>query len=172
MRVFMLVVLSLLSCNKDKEVRKDGVNIPISKQSKLIDNHKKITTDTLVIKLEKLRYKIFDIRTIENNIDKRFLIVSNNKDKHIINLPTGEDYMGFSVNSIKDIGDGFEISIELGNYYYAKNFQFKYEKELFYLKKIETYSIDYKNENRKKEEIVILEKPISIDEFYIDEFIK
>jgi hypothetical protein len=129
-----------------------------------------IGSDTLVIQLKKINFSLLDVRL--NDVDKReLIIVKNNSIQHKMNLLTGEDYMGFSINYIKDIGQGFEISTEFGKFYISRNFQFTYQNNSFFLTKIETHSIDYRNNNKKKEEIKIIEKPISIDEFRMEDFI-
>ena len=126
---------------------------------------------TSFIKLKKLDFNLFDIRF--NNASKRKLVVvKNNSVKHKIKLLTGEDFMGFSVNWIKDIGNGFEISIEFGKNYISRNFQFTYQNSSFFLTKIETHLIDYNNNNSKKEEVEIIEIPINIDDFRLEDFIK
>lgn len=80
--------------------------------------------------------------------------------------------MGFSVNWIKDLGNGFEVSIEFGKNYISRNFQFTYQNNSFFLTKIETHLIDYKNNNSKKEEVEIIVIPINIDDFRLEDFIK
>lgn len=103
---------------------------------------------------------------------RELVVVKNNSVKHKIKLLTGEDYMGFSVNWIKDIGNGFEVSVEFGKNYITRNFQFTYQNSSFFLTKIETHLIDYNNKNSKKQEVKIIEIPINVDDFRLGDFIK
>lgn len=177
MKYFMFLFLLTTSCVKKQEniepklTHKKIVDknvITKSAENKVVEI---IENDTSFIKLKKLDFNLFDIRF--NNASKRKLVVvKNNSVKHKIKLLTGEDFMGFSVNWIKDIGNGFEISIEFGKNYISRNFQFTYQNSSFFLTKIETHLIDYNNNNSKKEEVEIIEIPINIDDFRLEDFIK
>ena len=124
----------------------------------------------MVVFLKKINYKLLDVSYID--IEKRILFIQkDNVIIHKINLLTQDDYDGFAVNWIKDIDDGFEISIELGKYYYERNFQFIFENNSFFLKKLETKSVDYKNNNKEKESIKIINSSVNIDAFDINNFI-
>jgi hypothetical protein len=177
MKYFIFLLLLITSCVKKQEnieqkiIYKQVVNknvITKSAKNKVVEI---IENDTSFIKLKKLDFNLFDIRF--NNVGKRELVVvKNNSVKHKIKLLTGEDFMGFSVNWIKDIGNGFEVSIEFGKNYISRNFQFTYQNNSFFLTKIETHLIDYKNNNSKKEEVEIIVIPINIDDFRLEDFIK
>jgi hypothetical protein len=118
--------------------------------------------------LQKINCKLLDI-SYNDNEKRELLIQKESVITHKINLLTQDDYDGFSINWIKDIGNGFEISTEFGKYYYERNFQFIYENNSFYLKKIVTKSIDYKNNNEEKESVKIMNSPVNIDN---NDFIK
>jgi hypothetical protein len=173
----MFLLLLITSCEKKQEnieqkiTLKQVVNKNVSTKSNEDKVVEIIENDTSFIKLKKLDYDLFDIRF--NNMGKRELVVvKNNSVKHKIKLLTGEDYMGFSVNWIKDIGNGFEVSVEFGKNYISRNFQFTYQNSSFFLTKIETHLIDYNNNNSKKQEVKIIEIPINVDDFRLGDFIK
>lgn len=173
----MFLLFLITSCvNKQENIEKkithkQAVNKNVVTKSAVNKVAEIIENDTSFIKLNKLNYNLFDIRF--NNLFKRELVlVKNNFVKHKIKLLTGEDFMGFSVNWIKDIGNGFEVSIELGKNYISRNFKFTYQNNSFFLTKIETHLIDYNNNNNIKEEVKIIENPINIDDFRLEDFIK
>lgn len=170
MRLYFLIFVVLISCMKNKK-QENIEKVVVHKQGDIkkpiIDT---IENDTTIIRLKEIDFNLLDVRL--NNVDKReLIIVKNNSVKHKIKLLTGDDYMGFSINHIKDIGKGFEISIEFGKFYYERNFEFIYQNNSFFLTKIETHSIDYKNNNSKKEDIKIIESPVSIEDFKMEDFI-
>ena len=178
MKVYFLIFIVLNSCienNKQENTETTTAHKQIINKAVIVKPVKKevievIENDTLVIQLKEINFSLLDVRL--NDVDKRELIILKNTTvQHKMKLLTGEDYMGFSVNWIKDIGQGFEISIEFGKFYISRNFQFTYQNNSFFLTKIETHSIDYKNNNNKKEEVKIIEKPINIDDFRMEDFI-
>ncbi len=176
MKIYILIFIFLISCmNKKNQENTRSYKVGVDKLFTAKPNKKKVVklikNDTLVILLKRIKYKLLDIRL--NNVSKRELVIlKNNSIKHKIKLLTGEDQMGFSINWIKDIGQGFEISVEFGKYYFERNFEFIYENNSFYLTKIETFSIDYKNNNNIKKENNVFDKSINIDDFRMENFIK
>ena len=82
---------------------------------------------------------------------------------------------GFSVNWVKEIENGFEISIEYGSrYYHEKKFEFSYKNNSYYLTQIYTEAFDKFNTSKNAELKKSLEKvnpSLHIDKFKLDEFI-
>lgn len=126
--------------------------------------------DTNIIELNEIGYLLLDIYNDEVN-KRELVILYDDIKQNTVFLCTGEDYMGFSVNWIKEIQNGFELSIELGKYYYERNFQFVMIDSSFYLKSIQTKSIDYSNDNRGLEELIQLEDPIHINGFRLEDYL-
>ena len=179
MKIYILSFFLFLSClnNKSEEnltkVKSIDTKIKINKVQKksIVSVNAESKNDTLIIILQKINCKLLDISYNDN--EKRVLLIQKESViTHKINLLTQDDYDGFSINWIKDIGNGFEISTEFGKYYYERNFQFIYENNSFYLKKMVTKSIDYKNNNEEKESVKIMNSPVNIDNFDINDFIK
>jgi hypothetical protein len=184
---FIIILLLFLSC-KDKKVNENvelkkidkTKSIVVKKEEKFtertskINVDKSIQNDTLIIELHKLNYKLLDI--ILNNSDDRILLVQKGRVTQskidILSQEGRNSVFGFAVNWIKEIDNGFEISIEYGSrMYHHKDFQFIYENNTFYLKKIKITTFDKFHPEKFYDTIEVLKKPLNIDDFNMKDFI-
>ncbi len=187
MKIICLIFTLLVSpCNQlnKKSKSEEGIDSEqIANQKKIIQPVSNTQTielnndsglqnaDTNIIELKNLKYFLLDIKSYD--IDKRELLIVKDKiKKYQIKILTPDEAQGFSVNWIKDIGSGFEISIEYGSrYYFQKDFQFIFENNSFYLRKIITNSFDKNKAGKYKKDTKVLDKPINITNFKIEDYI-
>jgi long-subunit fatty acid transport protein len=184
---FIIILLLILSCkdkdsNKHVELKKidKTKNIVVKKEEKFtgrtskinVHNDKKIDT-VLVVNLNKIGY-VLKLTVGEN--DKRLLLVQKKGiTKNTINILSqdGENWaFGFSLRWIKEIDNGFEISIDYGSrMYHHKDFQFIHESNTFYLKKIKITTFDKFHPEKFYDTVEVLKKPLNIDDFKMKDFI-
>jgi hypothetical protein len=182
MKTCMSIVLLLISCsdtnNKHTNTGSKLVDTSTTKTSIVSEFESRNTRivgkiDTSIIVLKKIPFTLLSLYDLDNN-KRELLIQQNGKTKHIIKLFTQDDYMGFSINWIKEIEKGFEISIEYSGagHFFNKDFQFKYQENTFILKKIKVhYLFNRDNINDSSEYHEKFKKPLSIDSFDMANFI-
>ncbi|MFY7936402.1 MAG: hypothetical protein ACOVOQ_03415 [Flavobacterium sp.] len=140
-----------------------------------------ISVDTVsVLSLRNGQYSNFKILRLYNlgndgnRIDStnRIELTKDNKTVASIILPNSEDVKNFSTSKIEETKDGFKIVVDWGggNYFYGREFYFRFKGTQFYLDTIEmsNYIQEAEKEIRKINKI---SPPLPIDKFDIHNYL-
>ena len=142
-----------------------------------IYSKKVITIDTISVLSFRnelyLNYKILQLYNLEDggnkiNSTNRIELTKENKTIDIIFLPSSEDIKNFSLSKIEETNDGFKIVVNWGggNYFYGKEFYFKFKNGRFYFNRFQINNciLAPKKETRKTK---VVFPPLSINKFNI-----
>lgn len=174
---YLLFIVSCTSNNKEKakSVSTDTVAIKriIHKDTSKVDHYFK--NDTTVIPLKNVGVYLLDVRI--DSANRRELSIQKKKittDK--IEIPTQETVQGFAINWIKEIDNGFEISIEYGGSgrYYQKDFRFYLEDGNYVLKNISINTFDKQNpedERSYSKKTDTLKKTVNFKDFKVENYL-